>query len=93
MSSIPDPESEGVIRGAREGFTETLRTNTCIVKKEMQRPNMVIRAIRLGRRSKTDVAYVYIKGITNPGLIGGMRKLNRIIDQAGFRSFGTINPR
>lgn len=81
--SISDPESEGVIRGAREGFTETLRTNTALLRRKCKDPNMVIRAIRLGRRSKTDVAYVYIKGITNPGLIGELEeRLNRIdIDQ------------
>ena len=63
---ITDPETESVIRGAKEGFTETLRTNTALLRRKCKDPNMVIRTIRLGRRSKTDVAYVYIKGITNP---------------------------
>ena len=44
---------------------------------------MVVRTVRLGRRSKTDIAYVYIKGITNPLLIEELEeRLNRIdIDQ------------
>ena len=44
---------------------------------------MVIRTIQLGRRSKTDVAYVYIKGITDPGLITELEeRLSRVdIDQ------------
>jgi spore germination protein len=66
---ISDPQTEGVIRGAKEGFTETLRTNTALLRRKCKDPNMVIKTIRLGRRSKTDVAYIYIKGITNPKLL------------------------
>ncbi|HHU49019.1 MAG: spore germination protein [Caldicoprobacterales bacterium] len=76
---ITDPETESVIRGAKEGFTETLRTNTALLRRKCKDPNMVIRTIRLGRRSKTDVAYVYIKGITNPGLLEELEeRLNQI---------------
>ena len=80
---ISDPEMEGVVRGAKEGFTETLRTNTALLRRKCKDPNMVIRTIRLGRRSKTDIAYVYIKGITDPDLIVELEeRLNRIdIDQ------------
>ncbi len=66
---ISEPETEGVIRGAREGFTETLRTNTSLLRRKCKDPNMVIKTLKVGRRSKTDVAYVYIKGITDPMLI------------------------
>lgn len=80
---ISDPETEGVIRGAKEGFTETLRTNTALLRRKCKDPNMVIKTIRLGRRSKTDVAYIYIKGITNPNLLEEVEeRLNRVdIDQ------------
>jgi len=80
---ISDPDTEGVIRGAKEGFTETLRTNTALLRRKCKDPNMVIRTIRLGRRSKTDIAYVYIKGITNDELIKELEeRLNKIdIDQ------------
>lgn len=80
---ISDPETESVIRGAKEGFTETLRTNTALLRRKCKDPNMVIRTIQLGRRSKTDIAYVYIKGITDPDLIEEVEeRLNEIdIDQ------------
>ena len=35
---------------------------------------MVIRTIRLGRRSKTDIAYIYIKGITNDELLKELKR-------------------
>ena len=80
---ISDPQTESVIRGAKEGFTETLRTNTALLRRKCKDPNMVIRTLRMGRRSKTDVAYVYIKGITNPQLLEELEeRLSKVdIDQ------------
>ena len=66
---ISDPDTEGVVRGPKEGFTETMRSNTALLRRRCKDPNMVIKTIKLGRRSKTDVAYVYIKGITDSKLI------------------------
>lgn len=78
--SIDEPETEGVIRGPREGFTETLRFNTALLRRKCKDPNMVIKTIRLGRRSKTDVAYVYIKGIASNELVEEVEKRLASID-------------
>ncbi|NLA84939.1 MAG: spore germination protein [Clostridiales bacterium] len=80
MRSISDPETEGVIRGAKEGFTETLRVNTALLRRKCRDPNMVIKTIRLGRRSKTDIAYIYIKGITNPVLLKEVEERLQSVD-------------
>ena len=77
--SITEPQTEGVVRGPREGFTETLRFNTALLRRKCKDPNMVIKTIRLGRRSKTDVAYIYIKGLTDPELVEEVaERLNQI---------------
>jgi len=80
---VNNPEDEEVIRGPKEGFTETLRVNTALIRRKCKDPNMVIKTITLGRRSKTDVAYVYIKGITREELVKEVEeRLNKIdIDQ------------
>ena len=90
---IAEPDTEGVIRGAREGFTESLRTNTALLRRKCKDPNMVIKTIKLGRRSKNDVAYVYIKGITNPELVQDVEKrlssidVDHIIDSGQLEQF------
>jgi len=80
---VTEPQTESVVRGPKEGFTETLRTNTVLLRRKCKDPNMVIKTVKLGRRSKTDVAYAYIKGITSNELIEEVEKrLNRIdVDQ------------
>lgn len=76
---ISEPQAETVIRGSHEGFSETLRFNTALLRRRCKDPNFTIKTIQLGRRSKTDVAYAYIKGIVNPGLVEEVeRRLNSI---------------
>ena len=78
-AGLQEPPSEIVIRGPREGFTETLRSNTALLRRKIRDPNFVIKTIRIGRRGKTDVAYAYIKGIANQGLVEEVeRRLNQI---------------
>ncbi len=88
--SISEPETESVLRGPREGFTETLRINTALLRRKVKDPNMVIKTIKLGRRSKQDVAYVYIKGITNPNLIEEVEKRLNEIDIDSILDTGKI---
>lgn len=78
--AISDTDTEGVIRGAKEGFTETLRTNTALLRRKCKDPNMVLKTLVLGRRSKTDVAYIYIKGITSPGLVEEVEERLKQVD-------------
>lgn len=87
---ISDPQTENVIRGAKEGFTETLRTNTALLRRKCKDPNMVIRTIRLGRRSKTDIAYAYIKGITSPKLIQELEERLLTVDIDQIASSGHL---
>jgi spore germination protein len=67
--TVNEPETEGVIRGPREGFVENLRVNTSLIRRRIKSPNMKTKPFVFGRRSKTPVALVYIEGLTNPGLI------------------------
>jgi spore germination protein len=77
---ITEPVTEGVIQGPRDGFTETLRTNTSLLRRRCKDPNMIIKTIKLGRRSKTDVCYVFIKGIVKEGLIDELEERLSKID-------------
>lgn len=88
--SISEPETEGVIRGPREGFTETLRMNTALLRRKCKDPNMVIKTISLGRRSKTDVAYVYIKGIANEELVEEVERRLATIDVDQIMESGQV---
>jgi spore germination protein KA len=66
---VQRPENEHVVRGPQEGFTETFRSNTATVRRYLKDPKLVTEIFRVGRRSKTLLAVMYIKDIANPKLI------------------------
>jgi len=78
--NITEPDIEKVIRGSRDGFTETLRVNTTLIRRRIRDPNLRIITIQIGRRSKTDVTLVYIQGIASPDLVDEVKKRLERID-------------
>lgn len=76
---IEQPQTEQVIRGAREGFIEALETNLSLIRYRLQSPSLKIETGDIGARTKSKVAVCYMDGIANPELIGEvMRRLGKI---------------
>ena len=61
-----EPGNDKVMRGARDGFVETLIFNTAMVRRRIRDPKLTVKYINVGERSKTDVAVVYIDGKADP---------------------------
>jgi spore germination protein KA len=88
--SIEDSKTETVVRGPRESFVETLRTNTSMLRRKIKNPNLKIVTLQLGQVTKTDIAVVYIKGIVNEGLVSEVKKRLRRINIDGVLESGYI---
>lgn len=67
--AIEEAATESTIRGPRDAFTETLRTNTSLIRRRIKDPALRIEQFTIGRVTKTDVALLYIKGIANEDLV------------------------
>ncbi|MCJ8012850.1 spore germination protein [Paenibacillus sp. KQZ6P-2] len=76
--SVQEPETEAVIRGPREGFTETLRVNTALVRFKIKTPNLKMYSMVLGTNTKTDVVVSYIEGLADPKIVEDV--INRLKD-------------
>ncbi|MEG6614891.1 spore germination protein [Peptococcaceae bacterium 1198_IL3148] len=88
--SISEPLSEGVVRGPREGFVENLRTNTAMVRRRVQSPNLIIESMTIGRISNTSVAIGYIRGLADPKLVAEAKKRLARIEIDGVLESGYI---
>ena len=64
-----EPDTEKVVRGSRDGFVENIIVNTALTRRRIRDENLRFEMMKVGERSKTDVAIGYIKDIANPGLI------------------------
>lgn len=77
---INEPQTETVVRGPREGFVESLKSNTTLVRRRIKDTNLKITTQKVGRRSKTDVAVMYIEDIVNKDLVQEVNERLRAID-------------
>ena len=66
--SVSDPENEPDVKGARDAFVESLRTNTSLVRRRFRAPELKIEEQIVGRQSVTPVDVLYVEGIADPAL-------------------------
>ena len=77
----PDaPEVENTVKGPKDAFVETIRINTSLLRRHLRTPDLRIFALTVGRRSLTNVAVVWIDGLTNAGLVEKMKERLKEID-------------
>ncbi|MCY8453686.1 spore germination protein [Bacillus spizizenii] len=61
--NLEEPTSEVLERGPKIGFIEKLRTNTALLRERTSDPNLVIKEMTIGKRTKKKVAVAYIQDI------------------------------
>lgn len=67
--SIEEPEAERVLRGPREGFTESLIKNITMIRRKVKTPDLKFQFKTLGVQTKTKVCICYIEGIANTKIL------------------------
>ena len=50
-----EPDTERVVRGARDGFVETIVFNTALIRRRVRDPSLRMEYVQVARRSKTDI--------------------------------------
>ncbi|HPT89014.1 MAG TPA: spore germination protein [Bacilli bacterium] len=85
--AVTEPQSEAVVRGPREGYTENIRTNTSLIRRKIKSPSLRIENYVIGEKSKTNVALIYLEDVVNPDVLKKLRsRLKRIKVDAIFES-------
>lgn len=84
--SISAPEVENTVKGAKDAFVETVRTNTSLIRRHLRTPDLRLDETTVGKRSLTNVAVVWIRGLTSPELVERMKKRMEQIDIDGLLS-------
>ena len=79
-----EPDTERITRGSRDGFVETMIFNIALVRRRIRDPGLRVEGFRLGRRSKTDVAIMYIRDIASDKLVDEVRDRLQGVDIDGL---------
>lgn len=88
--SVQEPHAEAVIRGPREGFTETLRVNTALIRTRLKDPDMRVKNFISGERTNTNIALIYIQDVCDPNFLEQVERRIKKIEVDGILSSGYI---
>ena len=55
------PQVENTVKGAKDAFVETIRSNTSYIRRHLRSPDLRIYETRVGRRSLTNVSVLWIE--------------------------------
>lgn len=103
--SVQEPSSQLTVRGPRDGFTESIRTNTALIRRRIQNPDLWLENMKIGSVTKTDVSIMYIKGIAKDEIVEEVRNrlkrieidsilesgyIEQLIEDTAFTTFPTL---
>ena len=76
---IEEPVAEGVVRGPREGFTESLHVNTALLRRQIKTPALKMEQMQIGGYTQTQVVLAYLEGVVDADLVAEVKaRLGRI---------------
>jgi len=78
--SVTEPQSEAVVRGSREGFTENFRTNTSMLRRRVKSPQLRMDHMIIGRKTLTNVCVAYINGVAPSDVINEVKRRLEALD-------------
>ncbi|MCC5909397.1 MAG: spore germination protein [Clostridiaceae bacterium] len=88
--SIEESPVESVTRGAKDSFIENLRTNTALIRRKIKDPNLKMKELKVGSRTRTNVAVVYMEDIVSKVVLENVLNQLENIEVDGIFDSGYI---
>ena len=66
---VGESDTEKVVRGSDESFTESEKINTALIRKRIRSTRLKVKEFQVGLRSHTNVARVYIEDLADKNLV------------------------
>lgn len=77
---IEEPVSEGLLRGPRAGFTETLSDNTALLRRHGKNESLQMIQFKVGERAQKKLIVAYMRDIANSELVDEVIRRIEAID-------------
>lgn len=89
-AAIKEPDSEKSIRGSREGFTDSIKMNTALIRKRLRSTRVRVKELEQGVRSHTKVDMVYMQDLAKPMVLEEIQKRLEAYEIDGVLDSGVI---
>lgn len=66
---VQPPDTESVIRGSKEGFSEAMRINTVLIRRRIRDTKLKVKQVQIGTRTRTDIAVMFIDDLVRPEIL------------------------
>lgn len=66
---VTEPVTETIVKGPREGFSETIRINTSLLRRRIKHPSLRMISLKLGDLTNTDIVVTYIEKVASPDIV------------------------
>ncbi len=80
VRSVSEPDSERVITGPHEGFTESIMMNLSMVRRRITDKALKYEFYSIGKKSKTVVCVCYMDGLADRSILKSLRKRIKAIN-------------
>ena len=87
---VTKPESEKVIRGSQEGFADSVKVNTALIRKRIRSTKVRVKEVKAGLYSHTNIDLVYMEGLVYPSLLEEIERRLDAFTIDGVLDSGTI---
>jgi spore germination protein len=87
---IQSAETEVVVQGPREAFSEVMRFNTALIRRRIRDNHLICKQSKLGKRSLTDIALMYMSDIVRPEVLAEVEKRLEEIEIDGILDSGSV---
>ena len=87
---VGEPDNEPALKGSRESFVESIRTNTAMVRRHLKAPGLKIGEHTVGRQSRTLVDVLWLEGIADPDTVARVEGQLEEMDIDGLEAAGNL---
>lgn len=88
--AVSTPQTEGVVRGSQEGFTENLRTNVTLIRRIIKNKDLTTEFMKIGKRNHNQCAVMYIDGLINPAIVAEIKRRVKNLDTDFIAGSGVL---
>ena len=99
VRAVQEPPTSVVIKGPREGFTESLKFNLALIRKRVKSEDLVIKTVELGELTKTQICLTYFNSVADKKVVKEILnrlkqiKIDGVLDSHYLVSYLQKNPR